>query len=209
MISIERWRQLFENLGCNRPSDAQFDNLVSRYSEKHRAYHNLTHINRCLKEFDGVSGRLTNPALVEASIWYHDAIYNTRSDRNEEDSALLAKRDLAALGINTDAVNIIHQLILSTKHNDKPDDPDARYLIDMDISILGASTNAFQKYEHDIREEYKWVPIRLYRKMRSEILQSFITKKTIYYTEFFRHKYEHQARININTVLSLLHTNTS
>jgi len=203
MVYLERWKNLFKRVGCNISPDEQFKSLVKAYSEKHRAYHNLNHLEQCLKEFDKVKSYLDLPDLVEIAIWYHDAIYNTRSDRNEEESALLAERDLNDFGIIKESIKTVHDLILSTKHNDEPKYSDTKYLIDIDLSILGSAPNIFQEYENNIRKEYKWVPIFLFRKKRVEVLKSFLRRKHIFYTKLFREKYEYQARININSVLSV------
>ena len=80
---------------------------------------------------------------------------------------------------------------------------DTKYLIDIDLSILGAASNIFKEYENNIRKEYKWVPKYIYQKERFEVLKSFLRRKHIFYTELFREKYEHQARTNINSVLSV------
>ena len=201
MGHFERWENLFNRIGCKKNPEKQFHRLVKAYSEKHRAYHNLNHIEHCLNEFDKAKSYLDRPDLVEIAIWYHDAIYDTRSDRNEEESALLAERDLYGLGIKKESTKIVHDFILSTKHNDEPENSDTKYLVDIDLSILGAAPNIFQAYEKNIRKEFEWVPDLLFRKKRFEVLKTFLKRKNVFYTEFFREKYEHQARTNLNSVL--------
>jgi predicted metal-dependent HD superfamily phosphohydrolase len=202
-VYLERWKNLFKRINCNKSPEEQFHSLIKAYSENHRAYHNFNHIEQCLMEFDQVRKYLDLPDLVEIAIWYHDVIYNTRSDRNEEESALLAERELNNLGIKKKSIKTVHNLILSTKHNDEPKNSDTKYLIDIDLSILGAASNIFKEYENNIRKEYKWVPKFIYQKERFEVLKSFLRRKHIFYTGLFREKYEHQARTNINSVLSV------
>jgi len=202
MVYLERWNNLFKKVGCTKNPKKQFQGIIKAYSEKHRAYHNLNHIEQCLKQFDQVSGYLDFPDLVEIAIWYHDAIYYTRSDRNEEESALLAKRDLNDLGLMKESIRTVHDLILSTKHDAEPKNSDTKYLIDIDLSILGATPDIFKEYEKNIRKEYKWVPMFLFRKKRFEVLKSFLRRKNIFYTQLFRERYEYQARVNLNSVLS-------
>jgi predicted metal-dependent HD superfamily phosphohydrolase len=202
MDYLGRWENLFNRVGCNKSPGKQFHHLIKAYSENHRAYHNLNHIEHCLNEFDQLTNYLDLPDLVEIAIWYHDAIYNTRSDRNEEESALMAERELKNLDIMQESIKIVHDFILSTKHNDEPRNSDSKYLIDIDLSILGADRNVFQEYETNIRKEFKCVPTFLFHKKRSEVLRSFLKRKHIFFTELFRQKYENQARTNINSVLS-------
>ena len=77
------------------------------YSEPHRCYHNLAHIEDCLGEFDRAKQLATDPAAVELAIWFHDAVYDPRAADNEERSAELAKdwlSDLHASDALTDSV---------------------------------------------------------------------------------------------------------
>lgn len=202
MLSLERWKNLFKKIGCHRIPDEHFYRIIEAYSQKHRAYHNLSHIEQCLGEFDLVKDYLDRPDLVEIAIWYHDVVYNTRSDRNEEDSAIFAERELNELNIIDEKIISVHDLILSTKHQDEPDSSDTKYLVDIDLSIFGKSLHIYQEYENNIRKEYKWVPKFLFQNKRFEILRTFLCKNTIFHTEWFREKYELQARININSILS-------
>ena len=85
MVYLERWKKLFERIGCKKSPDNQFHNLIRAYSEKHRAYHNLNHVEQCLKEFDEINNYLESSDLVELAIWYHDAVYSTRSDSEKRE----------------------------------------------------------------------------------------------------------------------------
>jgi predicted metal-dependent HD superfamily phosphohydrolase len=78
-----------------------------------------------------------------------------------------------------------------------PDGQDAKLLVDIDLSILGASEEIFNEYEKGIRFEYKRVPGFLYKRKRAMLLRSFLTRAHIYLTEAFRRRYEQQARQNL------------
>jgi predicted metal-dependent HD superfamily phosphohydrolase len=64
--------------------------LLPRYSEPHRHYHNVQHIEECLREFEFGQHLAADPAAVELAILFHDAIYDPRRSDNEEQSAQLA-----------------------------------------------------------------------------------------------------------------------
>jgi predicted metal-dependent HD superfamily phosphohydrolase len=69
--------------------------------------------------------------------------------------------------------------------------------VDIDLSILGQPPERFWEYESQIRREYEWVPENVFTEKRAEILQQFLSRKTIYGTSYFFEKYERQARINL------------
>jgi predicted metal-dependent HD superfamily phosphohydrolase len=74
---------------------------------------------------------------VELAIWFHDAIYDTHSQENEERSAELASRRILEAGGGADLVKSVVGLILATKAHDAALIQDAALLIDVDLSILG------------------------------------------------------------------------
>ncbi|MDO8504401.1 MAG: N-methyl-D-aspartate receptor NMDAR2C subunit [Candidatus Liptonbacteria bacterium] len=201
------WLRLWRRIGAKgNPSNA-YDDLATRYSESHRAYHTLEHIVNCLDEFEQVQHLVGNPNAVEFALWYHDAIYNTKAKDNEEKSAELAvgaaKRTSLPGNLGQSAAN----LILATKHAEIPADPDSRFLVDIDLSILGQSEDRFDEYERQIRKEYAWVPEDAFVSGRGAILKSFLGRPSIYSTEFFRNKYEAQARLNIARSIARLSGN--
>ena len=69
--------------------------------------------------------------------------------------------------------------------------------MDIDLSILGRAPDVFEKYEADIRQEYRWVPSVIYNRKRADVLDSFLQRERIYLTQPFFDKYEKPARENI------------
>src|SRR5215475_4432514 len=73
------------------------DELVRAYTAPDRHYHNLAHIEAMLGLARSHGGALSDSDAVEAAIWFHDAIYDTRRHDNEVKSAELAAERLAAV----------------------------------------------------------------------------------------------------------------
>src|SRR5215467_4942919 len=73
------------------------DELVRAYRAPDRHYHNLAHIEAMLDLMRWHRGALSDPTSVEAAIWFHDAVYDTRRHDNEEKSAELAVARLAGV----------------------------------------------------------------------------------------------------------------
>ena len=48
------------------------------------------------------------------------------------------------------------------------------------------------------------IPENIYKRERCEILQMFLDRDPIYYTEYFRNKYEQPARINLQREINSL-----
>ncbi len=51
--------------------------LVFAYRAPDRHYHDLRHIEALLSLADACAGVITDREVVEAAIWFHDAIYDT------------------------------------------------------------------------------------------------------------------------------------
>lgn len=204
MIDLKSWQLLWERLGAEQENDALFQKLVDAYSEKHRVYHDKSHLIQCFSEFVQVKDLLISPDTVEAAIWFHDAVYNPASNKNEEESARWAEKELTAAGVPDDAVKKIFNLILATRHDTIPQDADTKFFLDIDLSIFGSNPYKYEEYQKSIRKEYKWVPSFLYKKNRAGLLKSFLDRESIYHTIWFQEKFEERARENIEAELAEL-----
>src|SRR5687767_15987416 len=70
--------------------------LSALYRLPGRHYHGLAHIEALLALADECHGELADPQAVEAAIWFHDAIYDSRRSDNEARSASLAADKLSS-----------------------------------------------------------------------------------------------------------------
>jgi len=199
-----RWSALWERIGGKGTGEEAYRELISLYGETKRAYHNFVHIAHALREMDGAKDIIENPDGVEMAIWYHDAIYNTNEKCSEEKSAELAGQRLGEAGLMTPFIDGVADMILATKHQTMPAKSDKKYLVDIDLSILGKSHAEFDEYERDIRNEYSWVSEAQFRQGRGSILQGFLDRDSIYSTDFFRQKYEEHARRNLERSMAQL-----
>lgn len=199
MKLLDRWDELEGR--SDIPTEI-FNNLYSKYTENHRSYHNLQHLEDCFEEFDLIESMLNKPTDVLRAIWFHDAIYNPENNTNETKSSNLFKQQYQYV-LDKTSLNNIEQLIVATK-NHVPFDNDSKYFLDIDISILGKSPERFKKYEQEIREEYKQFSDKTYNTKRKEILKQFLDKERIYSTDYFYNKYEKQARTNIKKLIEKL-----
>lgn len=198
-----RWHALMGALKFKASSDC-YDALVSAYSEKHRYYHTVKHIEAMLKHFDSVKDQAERPEELELAIWFHDAIYKPFSKRNELDSAVWAKEFSLSNGYDLEGAERVSGLIMATLHNGEVSAKDQKLIVDIDLTILGSSPEIYEEFERNVRKEYKYVPSLIYRKKRKELLMSFLNRDSIYCSEYFNSRYEDLARVNIGKAIDRL-----
>ncbi len=105
-------------------------------------------------------------------------------------SSEYAKAFLGAINMAPDVISQIEHLVVLTKHPSLPETNDEKYLIDIDLAILAAKKEDYDRYESCIRREYQFVPSFLYKRGRKKILMSFAESDRIYWTDLFYNKYE-------------------
>jgi predicted metal-dependent HD superfamily phosphohydrolase len=197
-------RVRWERLWIDSAAQHAFADLVKAYTAPSRHYHNVHHIRSCLKQASAMSHAFADYPAVVATIFFHDAVYDvTRSD-NEERSAELAECHLRAMGQSDAFVAVIRELIVDTRHQSPPATTDGRFLVDIDLAILGAAPDEFDAYEQAIRREYAHVPDEAFASGRARILRGFLAREWIYATKLFRERYETAARENLRRSLARL-----
>lgn len=130
-----RWRAVWQAVAATG-GDSIFDDLLVRYAETRRAYHNPEHIQKCLDHLDAARHLMARPAEVELAIWFHDAIYDPQRNDNEERSALLAEETLRA-GNEPEMAQRVGDLIRLTTHASIQLTGDEALLCDIDLAIFG------------------------------------------------------------------------
>nr|WP_320131714.1 hypothetical protein [uncultured Holophaga sp.] len=194
------WQRAWTELGLAAPEGLQA-RLQEAYSEPHRRYHTLGHLEACLSWAEDLEGVALHPAERILALWFHDACYGLDSHDNEARSAGWAGEALAGAGATQGQIQRVRALIMATAHGAPSVDPEEQLIADLDLAILGAEPQAFATYEAQIRAEYGHVPRGAFDKARADILRSFLTREPLYQTTFFRERLEAQARLNLRTAL--------
>ena len=166
--------------------------IEQRYSEGHRHYHTLMHINHMLELLPHVD------ETVLAAVWFHDAIYD--GPFNEERSAALAREALTEFVFDENSIARVEELILATKSHSPS--AAAQELLDADLAILGSDPERYREYVAQVRKEYAHVPESIFRAARNRILKSFLDRPRIYLTDRFYELIEQQARENLQREIS-------
>jgi predicted metal-dependent HD superfamily phosphohydrolase len=183
--------------------------LVRVYAAPGRHYHDLRHVEALLGLAHTSADAIADQDAVEAAIWFHDAIYDTRRHDNEDRSADLAMARLAGTAA-ADRIARIAAMIVATAGHRVPDFADAGaaqdcgLFLDMDLAILGALPADFEAYETAVRREYDWVTEPQWRAGRREVLTGFLARPAIYATARFRASHEEAARRNLARAMARL-----
>jgi len=189
--------------------ETQKTELAALYRVPGRHYHGLAHIEALLALADEYRDGLDDPQAVEAAIWFHDAIYDSRRSDNEARSASLAAEKLSSRA-SPEQMRRIVAMVEATATHTLPDlgggaaTKDAAFFLDMDLSILGAPKSAFDSYEAAVRREYAWVEDKAWRSGRAAVLRKFLARPQIFHTQAFRQRFEAQARKNIARSIAAL-----
>lgn len=185
--------------------------LRTLYGAPDRHYHGHAHVEELLRLAREHRSELADPEAVEAAIWFHDAVYDSRRSDNESRSAALAVERLTG---RTDPKRLrrIAGMIEATASHRLPRfaDPaarrDAALFLDMDLSILAAAPDVFDAYEQAVRREFGWVAETDWRSGRRAVLETFLARPHIFHTDLFRSACETRARENIGRSLAQLAT---
>lgn len=174
--------------------------LVAAYSSPNRYYHTLQHIHSILSTIDILKPYVEDLPSVQLAAWFHDVVYNTQAQDNEEKSAELAADILKTLAIPAENITKIKNLILCTK-NHQANDIDGQVLLDADLAILSADLVQYQEYTQAIRQEYAWVSETEYITGRRKVLERFLQRPSIYFTPLMLESAEQLARLNMREEL--------
>ena len=179
--------------------------LAAMYGEPQRRYHTLAHVEALLRWLRHWHALAREPRLIEAAIWFHDAVYDPQRSDNEARSAALARAELSALGWAAEDIERVAALVLATRHHDaEADDSDAWLFLDLNLSVLAQSPVHYAAYSAGVRAEYGGVDVTRYRVGRAAVLGSFVERDAIYRTPELHAAWEAAARTNLLVELSAL-----
>ncbi|HJM28954.1 MAG: hypothetical protein QF596_04030 [Acidimicrobiales bacterium] len=202
---MHRWFDLcYRNKVNVRAATLMCQQFIDSYGETHRYYHTLAHIHSCLNLLDGVLLEQNELNFIEYAVWFHDIIYDPISDTNEMQSAEVAEKWLLEQGISN-ASRVAHLIEQTADYGiDPPSDRMQAILHDLDLHVLGSTTDKYHEYAVNIRKEFKHLTNNDFFSGRSKFLKGLLARSSIYATESFKELFEQQAINNINKELGSL-----
>lgn len=203
----ERWSQSVDKHVTDvSAAVSYFWRLVSLYTEPWRRYHTLEHIKELLEGVEKLTDlEAQEREYLTIAAFFHDAIYIPAKSDNEARSADLLRQFAQEAGFKDQSmIARLDKLILMTKshlESHPSDSLDATFL-DLDLSILAAAPERYERYILQVRQEYACFNDEQFRAGRSQFLQS-LTTKTLFKTDRFKSA-EAAAKSNIEKELHLL-----
>jgi predicted metal-dependent HD superfamily phosphohydrolase len=195
---IARWRRVADD-------DATGHDLLRRWSEPHRRYHDVRHLTAVLDAVDALAGEADDARAVRLAAWFHDAVYTGRPCADERDSAVLADSASRAAGLGDALVAEVVRLVeLTEGHDPAPGDRNGAVLCDADLAVLGGDPAEYAGYAAAVREEYSHVPEEEFRRGRTAVLEGLLARRPLFSTATARDRWEERARHNLETELILL-----
>lgn len=177
--------------------------LLYRHHEPWRFYHRVPHLIEGLVLWSTHRDHIPAAYRVALAFFYHDCAHVPGRQDNEEQSALVFKRDAIWLKIPPLEIDIIAGMIPPTK-NHVSDDPATQHLIDIDMSILATPDIVrLGQYEKQIRREFAGMSDAKYRKHRLIFLRGLQERDRIFLTDTFAFM-EDQAQHNIEWLIAYL-----
>jgi predicted metal-dependent HD superfamily phosphohydrolase len=206
---------LLRKLGADDASNKSSASYIwAHYSTEDRHYHNLDHICDCVQGVDwlekNTGGRYVNMgwvkqlSTIELALWYHDLAYDPKSRLNEEVSIAVFRDHAREMHLDQPMVEEVATAIMATRHKAVPTTTIAKWVVDIDLSILAAKDEKFDDYERKIGSEFDWVPDDLYIAARTKVLQDFLDRDWVYATPTYRKLHEGAARANLKRSIARL-----
>ena len=180
------------------PGEPQLrDDLLVRWQEPHRAYHDVRHLAQVLHAADHLSsGRTRRP--VQLALWFHDAVHDGTAGVDEAASAELAVELLAGTTLPGVEIEEVARLVLLTiDHDPEPSDRDGAVLADADLSVLGQTPGRYHVYVRDVMIEYGHLALDDFRAGRLHVLESLAARDPLFRTPLARATWEAAARRNL------------
>lgn len=179
--------------------------LGPKYTQPHREYHNLMHIEDVLLRIEELQPPAEHELALALAAWFHDAVYQPGQDDNEDRSGHLAFDALEQVGADPALIAEVVRLVrLTASHDPDASDVAGAVLCDADLAILAAEPPRYTQYATAIRQEYVHVPRAEFRAGRAEVLRGLLQRPSIYRTTHGREQWEQRARLNVNAEIEAL-----
>ncbi|KAB1644167.1 DUF4031 domain-containing protein [Gulosibacter chungangensis] len=209
---LREWSRLGERLQLGEDTrwTALGWELLGRWNEPHRSYHDQRHLEDVLLALDqlAIAGEQIQPVTLLAA-WFHDAVYAGALGEDERASAELAQSQLVSLGVPVRLIEEVHDCILATT----PETPFAEVsrpfaqMLDADLAIFAAGERRYAEYAEAVRVEYAHVSEPDFRRGRAQILRRYLARPRIYRLESANTIWEARARHNLNAEVQKLSAN--
>jgi predicted metal-dependent HD superfamily phosphohydrolase len=205
------FKEVWDEAGLDpKNSYLAFETIRLGYTLPDRHYHDFHHILYGLHQFQ------RTPLLVDEAgdellavklAWvYHDVYYDPSAPKGENElkSADIAHKAILDAG-DLLIADLVHDLIMVTVHDYAvpPTTPAGKVIADIDLMSMSDGWPDFEEDSWRIREEYRSVvpdDVTFWKKWAG-ILQTFLDRERLYYTDVCRAMFEVHARANLERAI--------
>jgi predicted metal-dependent HD superfamily phosphohydrolase len=183
--------------------------LTARYTEPHRRYHTIDHVDAVVRDAGELADDLgvadDDRLLMLLAACAHDVVYDAQPGADEKRSAAWARERLALSGIAQPHIARVEHLVLATiTHDADPQDWAAWAMLDADLAILGADPDDYRRYAAAVRAEFAEFDDAMWNFGRTTVMTGLLERDPLYRTESGRRRWDTSARRNITAELDLL-----
>ncbi|UVE94242.1 hypothetical protein [Dietzia sp. B32] len=177
--------------------------LLERWNEPQRRYHNETHLRAVLRAVDALEadGETFDSTAVRLAGWLHAAVFDPAGAENNEKSAVLAEKRLDPAAPVEEVARLVR---LMGGHRVEDGDLNGAVLSDADLAVLGADPETYDTYAADVRHEFAHVPGERFVAGRVAALEGLLERRSVFRTRAGRDMWEKQAHANLNRELGML-----
>lgn len=199
--------KIIQQLKGNEDSIQVWSNsLIQAYNEPQRHYHTVSHISSMLQLFQTHRHLITKPIVVQLAIFFHDWIYDPKAHDNELRSVSVFRTFAAELDLDESVIETAgHYIEATTTHSLKEGDEgdeNLKLFLDFDLEVLGRGGEEYEVYARQIREEYGHFTEFAYVKRRLGVLEKFLGRERLYFSELLGEMLEVTARKNLRVEIA-------
>ncbi len=199
------WLALLRRLGGGGDIAGVGARLTAAYAERHRSYHDATHLAEVLHHVNELAAYAADADVVRLAAWFHDAVYDPGRSDNEQCSSDLARDALARLGLPDPLVEEVVRLVrLTASHDPMVGDANGAVLCDADLAVLAADPHRYAAYAQGVRREYGAVDDADFAAGRARVLRALLDRPELYSTPEAKALWSAAARRNVQAELDAL-----
>jgi predicted metal-dependent HD superfamily phosphohydrolase len=207
----KRFTTLATSLGASTIAARSWsETFIKHYTELQRHYHTLEHVGAMIRSLDECRDLICDKSAVVLAIFFHDIVYDPRGKDNEAESVKVFEDFAGSLGLAEPMTKRVTELIERTITHTLPCgedgrvDEDMKLFLDFDLEVLSRSREEYDIYAKQIRKEYGHYKENEYRKGRLKVLQGFMERDRLYFSEKFYAENEEAARRNLRVEIAEL-----
>jgi predicted metal-dependent HD superfamily phosphohydrolase len=168
-----------------------------QYLKFDRSYHSFVHIGQMFRDLELFFPEVKDFYALKLAILYHDCVYDARASDNEYRSAKAMFLELEGQ-VMPGPLRQAERLIMLTKdHVTGPNDRYGQIMIDLDLAGLGSESAGYRENSDKVRAEYSMFTDEEWARGRTQFIEKFLGRPTIYQSPRGQQLWEDRARENL------------